>query len=288
MQPQGRVEAYADHGHDRVRAELETGFFARAIPELLQAARGGRVLDLGCGDGLAERLAGPRLESYTGVDLRPVGSGIAHDLREGLGPVGARPYDVYLGTFGVASHMSARQFERLVRDIAAHARPGSIVALEALGLNSLEWPGLWASEPGPGRVIPYRLGADVPVHPWAPAELAAIYERAGISFMWAIDRTVQAGPKTGEGRYWPGMPPLRRAMNELLAGRDAAEMLRRPLPPLPAGSVAATHHRLAAARRRVLRRRRGAPQELARAVWSAEPRSGGGFGHGLLVAGRVA
>jgi SAM-dependent methyltransferase len=197
---------YVVQGHDAVRATFETDWFARLIPGLLAEAGGGELLDLGCGDGMAARLAGGRLTRYLGVDLAPPQDGhgrldfLRHDLRDGLGAVGVRPFDLYLGTFGVASHLSPSELRRLLRDIAAHARAGAIVALETLGLFSLEWPRLWSRPPGPARTIPYRLSGEVTVHPWAPAELYAMFREAGIEPLRAHDRTLQAGPKTGEGR----------------------------------------------------------------------------------------
>jgi SAM-dependent methyltransferase len=281
--------AYAHQG-DAVRVTFELAWFERLIEALLQESGGGEVLDLGCGDGAVASLAG--LTRYVGVDLLPARRDgdrtafIRHDLRAGLGPVGRRPFDLYLGTFGIASHLAPGELRRLLRDITRHARPGALVALEALGLFSLEWPRLWQREPGSARTVPYRLAEDVPVHPWAPAELFALLEEAGIEPLGAYDRTLQAGPKTGEAGWWPGLPRVRRALNALLGSRpDAAALaeLAAPLPPLPAGRAALVHHTLAARRRRLSRRGRCA----ARDVWDLEPRTGGGYGHGLLVAGRV-
>ncbi len=290
--------AYGGQFGDTVRARLETGFFARLVPGLLEQAGGGRLLDLGCGDGLAARVAGPALTEYTGVDFRegvapgqsqPPGEHVLHDLRDGFGPVGDVPFDVYLATFGVISHLQPSQFERLLREIAAHARPGSVIALEALGLGSLEWPGLWDTSPGPRRSLPYRLGSDVAVHPWSKRELWALHREAGLRPVGVLDRSVQAGPKTGEGRYWPGLPPLRRALDDLLEGHgeeQARGVLGHPLPPLPAGPAAAVHHALSLRRQRLAAGRGGTPAGLARAVWALEARSGGGFGHGLTVIAR--
>lgn len=289
---QGAAAAYADQGHDAVRAAFEMEWFARLIPRLLRQAGGGELLDLGCGDGAVGGLTDGALTRYAGVDLAPPRNGhdglafLRHDLRDGLGPVGARPFDLYLGTFGVASHLAPPALRALLRDIARHARPGAIVALEALGLLSLEWPRLWDRPAGPPRTIAYRLAADVTVHPWAPRELAALFEEAGIEPLGAHDRTLQAGPKTGEEGYWPGLPPVRSALNELLAestSERAAAELTAPLPPLPAGEAALVHHTLAARRRTLLRCR----PPTAAAVWRLEPPTGGGFGHGLLLVGRV-
>jgi SAM-dependent methyltransferase len=280
---------YAWQGHDLVRRRFEERDLARLVPRLLRAA-GGALLDLGCGDGLAGRLAGDRLTRYLGVDLRPEVPGlpsIAHDLRDGLGPVGRRPFDVYLGSFGIASHLSPDELQRLLGQIAGHARPGSLVALEALGLYSLEWPRLWGTPAGAGRTIPYRLGADVPVHPWAPGELFERFRAAGIEPLGASDRTLQAGPKLAESRYWPGLPPVRGALAALLAGGASGEGLTSPLPPLPAGFPARLHHALAERRREALAPATETGPALAEAIWALEPPTAGGYGHGLMIVGRV-
>lgn len=323
MEAQHAAEAYRAQRHDRVRAVLERGFFAERVPALLAATGGGgALLDLGCADGLMGRLAGPALSRYVGVDFRPpeaalAGEHVLHDLRDGLGPVGAEPFDCYLASFGVASHLTPAALERLIGEIARHARRGAVVALEALGLGSLEWPRLWETAPGADRALAYRLGSDVEVHPWSPRELAALYDRAGIEPLHALDRSVQAGPKLGESGYWPGLPPLRTALDALLgegiAGVAAAapsahgpdlrprtaqrlvDALTEPLCPLPAGPTAASHHALAQRRRALVaaatgrvdaRGDRGGPT-LARAIWALERGSSRGLGHGLLAVGRV-
>jgi SAM-dependent methyltransferase len=289
---------YAWQGHDVVRRRFEEGALARLVRGLVRAT-GGALLDLGCGDGLAARLAGTRLTRYLGIDLRPVATelpSVAHDLRDGLGPVGRRPFDVYLGSFGIASHLSPDELQRLLIQIARHGRRGSLVALEALGLYSLEWPRLWGTPAGAERTIAYRLGADVPVHPWAPGELFERFQAAGIEPLGARDRTLQAGPKLAESRYWPGLPSVRTALAALLAGGARCEALASPLPPLPAGIPARLHHALAARRREVvLASGEGGPgpavahagPALAEAIWALEPRTAGGYGHGLLILGRV-
>ncbi len=294
------AHAYLGHPRDAVRETFERAFFAVELERLLAEAPGGRVLDLGCADGLMRELGGARVEEYLGVDLHPPadesqGTFLAHDLGEGLGPVGGKPFDLYFASFGVASHLAPHELVRLCRQLAEHARPGSLVALEALGLFSLEWPALWETAPGPARMLPYRLSAETWVHPWAPSELEAIFADAGITTLRGVDRSVQAGPKVGEGRYWPGLPPVRASLNDLLAGTDegvgAVEVLRAleaPLPPLPAHPAARMHHALLARRQELVRAERGlSPQRLARAVWALEPGTGGGFGHGLLAVGRV-
>jgi SAM-dependent methyltransferase len=285
--------AYTTPAPDPVREQLEATQLARTARGLVARTGGGRVLDLGSGGGLQGLLAGSGLNDYTGVDFRPPEAGapgrhVVHDLREGLGPVGSRPFDLYLAAFGLASHLSPAGLARLLKEITRHARPGAIVAVEALGLFSLEWPRLWGTRPGPRRVLPYLLGVDVEVHPWSPSELGMLLESAGIRVESFQDRSVQAGPKLDEGRYWPGLPPLRSALGALLAGDSPDQALTRGLPPLPAGPVAAVHQDLAARRRALARSRRFSGAALAQEIWRLEAGSGGGFGHGLLVIGRVA
>jgi hypothetical protein len=297
MRTEAAPRPYATGAGDAVRDRYETRFFGGLVPGLLRASGGGAMLDLGCANGLAAELAGRALTRYAGVDLDPpAGPGfLRHDLRDGLGPVGAQPFDLYLGIFGVASHFSPTELRRLLREIAGHGRPGSVVALEALGLCSLEWPSLWSRPVGPARTIPYRLGADVSVHPWLPGELALLFEDAGVRPLAALDRTLQAGPKTGGGRYFPGLPDVRGALNAALGGEPAPAAMGAALPPLPAGDAAAIHHELARRRRELvgLARRRepcdglgGAA--LADAVWTLEPPTAGGYGHGLMLVGRIA
>lgn len=287
---QTAARPYAWQGHDVVRRTFEERELARLVPRLLGAA-GGALLDLGCGDGLAGRLAGTRLTRYLGIDLQPAANGlptVAHDLRDGLGPVGSRPFDVYLGSFGIASHLSPEGLQRLLVQIARHGHRGSLVALEALGLYSLEWPRLWGTPAGAERTIPYRLGADVRVHPWAPGELFERFRLAGIEPLGARDRTLQAGPKLTESRYWPGLPPVRAGLAALLAGCPAGEALTSTLPPLPAGFPARLHHALAERRREAVLGAAGAGGPMmAEAIWALEPPTGGGYGHGLLILGRV-
>lgn len=297
MRTAATAKAYAASG-DAVREQFETAFLHSLLLRLVR--RPAEMLDLGCGDGLAGRLAGRRVRRYVGVDLRSQpndfpGEPVRHDLRGGLGPVGARPFDVYLATFGLASHMEPAQLARLLRDVGRHGRPGALVAFEGLGLRSLEWPRLWEAPPGPARTIPYTLAEEVEVHPWLPDELATLYREAGIQPLLALDRTLQAGPKlTGDGA-WPGLPALRPALARLLASSrgelfasEAAAVLAEPLPPLPAGPAAALHHELAARRRALVARHRPlAPASLAAAIWGLEPATGGGFGHGLMLVGRI-
>jgi SAM-dependent methyltransferase len=287
------AEAYACSFDDPVRERFERAFLARELDRLLIMTGGGAVLDLGCGDGQVADLAGDRIESYVGVDLVPPADGpqgarfVQHDLHTGLGSLASTPFDLCVATFGVASHLPPDRLRALVADLARAARPGSVIALEALGLYSLEWPQLWSTAPGKGRTIPYELATTVEVHPWSPLELREIYERAGLRWAGAVDRSVQAGQKLGEHGYWPGLPPLRAGLNALLEGDPSgAGALSEPLPPLPAHPASRAHHSLAERRRSVLARVRE-PVAAAERVWRLEPRSAAGVGHAVMAVGRA-
>lgn len=290
------AEAYAVKRYDRVRTEFEQADTGRVLERLLAAAPGTRVLDLGCGDGLVASLAGDRLERYLGVDLFPPDSlgsapaaefGVA-DLRDGLGDVLDERFDLYLGTFGLGSHLAPEEFRSLVAEIAEHARPGSIVALEALGVYSLEWPSLWSTPVGEARTLEYQLAGTTTVHPWSAAELGALFEAEGLRVTETRDSSIQFAPKVGPDGYWPGLPPLRASLNALLAGDDRLRAaLAAPLPPLPAHPAAAVHHGLATQRALLANCPGFAPEDLARAAWNTDPALGGGWGHRLLVVGVV-
>ena len=195
-----RAAAYEQQGHDAVRASFELPWLAQLLQRLLREAPGGEVLDLGCGDGAVARLAG--LERYVGVDLAPPESGVdaefvAHDLVDGLGPVGPLPFDLYLGGFGIASHLAPGELGRLLQDIAWHARPGALVAIEALGLHSLEWPQLGAA----GTVRGGRSSTG-----WRPTCMCTHGRPASCSRCSAGSASSRWARSTGRSRQLPSLP----------------------------------------------------------------------------------
>ncbi len=286
------VNPWTHPAGDPVREVLEREWLGLLLRRLIRLAPGSRVLDLGCGAGLVGDLLSGVVDRYVGVDLYPPegANAIEHDLRHGLGPMRDEQFDLFVASFGIASHIAPAELRRLMEDIAHAAAPGALVAIEALGLYSLEWPGIWDVQPGRKRMLEYRLAGEVCVHPWSPVELAGMGEEAGMRPIAMLDRTVQFGPKLGTGDYWPGLPPLRTALRDLLCGRPEAEhIVAAALPPLPAHPAAGIHHGLAACRRRLVLRPRATavPEELGKAAWTLEPRTGLGIGHGLMLVARA-
>ena len=286
--------AYLAPHTDRLREELEARWLADVVGRLLPAGRDARVLDLGCGAGLGPLLPAGGIGEYVGVDFRRPdfalpGRHVLHDLRDGLGPVGDEPFDLYVAGFGLASHLSPPAAAAAARAGRRHT-PAPVRRWPSRRWACCRWNGRGCGprRPAPARSLAYALDHDVQVHPWAADELRGQMALAGITTERVLDRSLQAGPKIGEGRYWPGLPPLRGALNDLLEGREATAPLTAALPPLPAGRAAAVHQRLATRRRELVEAHTGTPAELAHAVWALERGSGGGFGHGLLAVGRVA
>jgi hypothetical protein len=74
---------------------------------------------------------------------------------------------------------------------------------DGIGSDYWKWPQLWETAPGRARTVPYSLATEVLVHPWAPVELFGFFTEAGVEPLRAVDRTLQAGPKTQD--YWPGL-----------------------------------------------------------------------------------
>ena len=177
------------------------------------SAGGGALLDLGCGDGLAARLGGRPPHALPRTRPRAVRRAPCRASPTICAAVSApsagSSFDVYLGSSASRRTSSRGSWSRLLREIGRHARPGAIVALEALGRYSLEWPRLWRSPVGAARLLPYRLGADVTVHPWAPRRAVRALRFRGHRTARRARPHAAGGPKVGSGRYWPGLPPLR-------------------------------------------------------------------------------
>jgi asparagine synthase (glutamine-hydrolysing) len=268
----GRYEGGLRGKYDNVRVYWEDQItLATLRPHLHELARERRsslrVLDLGCGAGqgfdlltsvrgvsapMAKRarqvLEVGDIGLYYGIDLsaamveqgRRNFEGVRQvrfdqaDLREGLRAVRPEaPFDLYLSTYASLSHLGTEDFERLLRDVAAHARSGSLLVLDLMGRHSLEWPTYWAGTAENDRYREYsmsylhapdeRKSEDVErfrIRYWTRAELEEICRRLSTSayrldLERTVDRSLFVGRHIDTAEYGTTLPPLRSAVNRL-------------------------------------------------------------------------
>ena len=142
---------------DPVRESFEAAHFAAVLDRLLALAPGARLLDLGCGDGLVARLAGPRLELYLGADLFPPAGvpAVRVDLRDGMAALLNENVD--------AAWPLSERLPPLPAHPAARAHHALAAARRALlaRLRDLNGPALaravWGLEPRRGRGLGHGL-----------------------------------------------------------------------------------------------------------------------------------
>jgi SAM-dependent methyltransferase len=156
------------------------------------------------------------------------------DLREGLRAVRPEPpFDVYLSTYASLSHLSTEDFERLLRDVAQHARSGSLIVLDLMGRHSLEWPSYWEGNAESDRYRDYSMSylydpeerqrdrvERFRIRFWTRAELEEVCQRLSTSgcrldLECTVDRSLFVGRHVDTAEYGTPLPPLRAAVNRL-------------------------------------------------------------------------
>ena len=131
--------------------------------------------------------------------------------------------------------------------IAGHARPGVVVASRRSACTRSSGRGCGTRPPGQARTLPYRLAGDVRVHPWAPAELAGLFEAAGIRPL-ARARPHRPGRARSRARAATGRPAAAaRGAGGLLGGRTPAPRPDRAAAAAAGRPAAAVHHAAAGA-----------------------------------------
>ena len=150
-----------------------------------------RILDLGCGsgDGVELLLSIPEKEPdltaaeiaiispqnlglYKGIDFSPAllrQAKAVHGRRkkvvfrqgdfnkDGLPVKKDPPYDLYYTSYGTLSHCSDEQLERLLSDIAVHAKNGALIFSDWIGRYSYEWQSLWTHNLDKTKTIDYKV-----------------------------------------------------------------------------------------------------------------------------------
>jgi ubiquinone/menaquinone biosynthesis C-methylase UbiE len=143
-------------GYHRLLDDLEVSVAA-------PLARGGRVLEVGCGTGLILARLAPEAASAYGVDLSPnmLQGARARGLSVALGSATSLPFpdDSFdlVCSFKVLAHVP--EIEKALREIARVTRPGGMMALEFYNRWSLRY--LVKRLAGPGSISDGRTEADV-------------------------------------------------------------------------------------------------------------------------------
>lgn len=227
-----------------------------------------RILDLGCGSGqgydmvtridrgdldlslIHDRvIPEDAIELYLGLDLdeamvakgcdnyvhRPQVRFRQADLRDGLRAIRdqVQPFDLYLSAYGALSHLTSDHLHSLLTDICQHGRHGSLVVLDLLGRNSVEWPQYWSATTEAEKWRQYSMsylnphaGADdeietFPLRFWTGAEIEVLLDEirtpggARLKLLKKLDRSIMVGRHVDTGEYNPRLKPMRRTVNRL-------------------------------------------------------------------------
>lgn len=173
-----------------VRAFFETDKYLKGNPlipvragfvaSLLQGVRGGRILDLGCGDGAVSRPLLAADNELTLVDFStamlerarhdtPAGARVTFILSDVLSYVTDTPYDAVL-CVGVLAHLPS--IEPMIARISQSLKPGGLCVLQ---ITDVESPLGWALNQY--QRLRVKVSAYAPLHPMSRSKVVAIASR---------------------------------------------------------------------------------------------------------------
>ncbi|MCL6647794.1 MAG: class I SAM-dependent methyltransferase [Chloroflexi bacterium] len=220
-------------------AAFVEGFFRPVYEAVFSEARigtGTRLLDVGCGPGLAAHVAAPRWAQVSGLDAAEASLEIARERTPAgdfhAGEMEELPWPDQ--TFDVVTGFNAFQFAadpvNALREAKRVTRPGGLVAMVVWGRR--EDCEIAATIAGLTRLLPPPPpGAEGPFALAAPGRLEALLERAGLApltggevdcpFEWpdldtAVRALMSAGPFVAAAER-VGNEAVRRAVAESLA-----------------------------------------------------------------------
>ncbi len=236
-----------------------------------------RIVDLGCGAGQGYELltkidqrdldlglnhqrvlAVDDLECYVGVDLSesmvqrgnqmyaedPTIRFVQGDLNEGLAAVAKEdPFDLYFCAYGSMSHLETAALHSLLEEVGEHAANGSLIVMDLLGRNSLEWPHYWNATTDDEKYRDYSMsylhrnvqneipeGVDIehfPMRYWTGDEIDSLVQSVNqkltansadgptLQVRKRYDRSIFVGRHIDTGEYNQNLKPMRRAINRL-------------------------------------------------------------------------
>ncbi len=295
----GKHDNVRSYWEDQLTRLTLRPFLSKLVEQKRDGQEKVRIVDLGCGAGQGYELltqidkpdldlglyhqrvlTSADLDCYLGVDLsdsmvargnqlyaaNPVMRFVQGDLNEGLAAVADEdPFDLYFCAYGSLSHLKTTALQHLLEDTLHHAADGSLIVLDLLGRNSLEWPAYWTATTDAEKYRTYSMsylhrnhrneispGIEVerfPMRYWAGDEIdgliAAInhhpQQRATgsrLQISKKFDRSIFVGRHIDTCEYNEQLQPMRRVINRLhedYMRTDLDELFWQPahLPPHP-------------------------------------------------------
>jgi SAM-dependent methyltransferase len=291
----GKYDNVRVYWEDQLTRLILRPFLTDLVAQKRQLGRRVRILDLGAGTGQGYELLTQidprnldlgtthqwilpeeRVESYLGLDLDEAmvekgralftDNGQVHferaNLCEGLGSVkeSQPPFDIYFSAYGSLSHLKTDDLRRLLLDIGEHGRAGSLVVLDLLGRNSMEWPCYWSAGNETEAWRDYSMSylypeeerpaaiERFPLRFWSGSEVEPFVRKLGARQKWRFeivkqfDRSMMVGRHVDTCEYNLRLKPIRRTVNRLhqdfmRTNLDELCFERATLPPHPDPAV---------------------------------------------------
>ncbi|MCB0111307.1 MAG: class I SAM-dependent methyltransferase [Caldilineaceae bacterium] len=273
----GKHDNVRSYWEDQLTRLTLRPYLARLVEQRRDGNEKVRIVDLGCGAGQGYELL-TKIDQrdlnlglfhqrimerddvtiYLGVDLShamvdrgnelyaadPTIRFVQGDLNEGLHAIATeQTFDLYFCAYGSLSHLTAPSLESLLQEVVAHAANGSLIVMDLLGRNSLEWPNLWTATTDDEAFCDYtmsylyrdlnnQVAPDVevehfPMRYWGGDEIVDLVERvnqatgsrggsnAGLKIHKKFDRSIFVGRHIDTGEYNSQLKPMRRTINRL-------------------------------------------------------------------------
>lgn len=268
----GKHDNVRSYWEDQLTRLTLRPYIAELVDRKRDAQEKVRILDLGCGAGQGYQLItkidqrdldlglnhqrvleAEDIGAYIGIDLSEsmIGRGnelyaddpAVHfrqgDLNKGLAPVAdEKPFDLYFCAYGSLSHLEAASLQSLLGEIADEAADGSVIVMDLLGRNSLEWPAYWTAQTDAEKYRDYSMsylyrdahnritpGVEIerfPMRFWTGDEIdrlvhhvnvAAAKRGTQLNVRKKFDRSIFIGRHIDTGEYNANLKPMRRVVN---------------------------------------------------------------------------